>query len=199
MTDANQSNGENEPKKLWQNQPREETTMTLKLIRQRAEDLRARNRRELFGNIATIPLVIAISWFGFLHTHDLGFRSAFVVSIVWVVLGQYLNHRSMWVATPPERSALMTGVEFYRREIDRRRNLLGRFLQWTLGPVILCVGSLILLLTGMARSVGKSGAALPFTILGVIWVVAVFVLRSRNQRELKREIDQLNEIERAAR
>jgi Flp pilus assembly protein TadB len=80
--------------------------------------------------------------------------------------------------------------------VTRRRNLLGRFLQWNLGPVILCVGTLILLLTGMARSVGKPGAALPFTTLAVIWLVAVFVIRSRNQRELKQELDQLNQIER---
>jgi hypothetical protein len=199
MTDPKPDNGENDPKKLWQNQPREETTMTLKMIHKNAEKLRARNPRELFGNIATIPLAIAISWFGFLHTHDLEFRSVFVASVAWAVLGQYLVHRGMWSATPSERSALMTGLEFYRHEIDRRRNLLGRFLQWALGPVVLCMGALILLLTGMARSVGKPGAALPFTTLGVIWLIAVFVLRSRHQRELRQEIDLLNEIEKMGR
>lgn len=199
MTDPNQSNGENDLKKLWQNQPREETTLTLKLIRQRAQDLHARTRRELFGNIAMIPLVAAVAWFGFLQTHDLAFRSAFVAAVAWAVAGQYLVHRGMWSATPLERSALMTGLEFYRREIDRRRNLLGRFLQWTIGPIVLCMGALILLLTGMTRSVGKPGAVIPFTTLAVIWLVLVFVLRSRDQRALKREIDQLNEIEKGAR
>lgn len=189
--------GDNDPKKLWQNQPREEATMTLKLIRQRAQDLRARTRRELFGNIAIIPIAIAIAWFGFLHTHDLGLRSAFLAAIAWAVLGQVLLHRGVWAATSPERSASMTGLEFYRREILRRRNLLARFLQWSLGPVILSVGTLALLLTGMARSVGKPGAVLPFITLALLWIAAVFVLRSRHQKELKREIDQLNEIERA--
>ncbi|MFZ1016113.1 MAG: hypothetical protein WAN28_22385, partial [Terracidiphilus sp.] len=150
MTGANQSNGENDPKKLWQNQPREETTMTLEKIHLKAQRLRARTRRELLGNIATIPFSIAVAWFGFLQTHDLEFRTAFLLSVAWTVLGQSFVHRGMWSATPPERSALLTGFEFYRREIARRRNLLGRFLQWTLGPVILCVGTLIVLLTGMA-------------------------------------------------
>jgi Flp pilus assembly protein TadB len=68
---------------------------------------------------------------------------------------------------------------------------------WNLGPVILCVDTLILFMTGMARSVGKPGAVLPFTTLAVIWLVAVFVLRSRHQRELKQELDQLNQIERS--
>lgn len=169
--------------------------MTLEMIHKKAQKLRARNRRELLGNLATIPLAIGISWFGFLHTHDPAYRSVFVVAVVWAVLGQYLVYRRMWSATPPERSASMNGLDFYRREINWRRNLLGRFLQWTLGPIVLCVGMLILLLTGMARSVGKPGAALPFTTLAVVWLVAVFVLRSRDQRELRQEMDQLNKIE----
>jgi hypothetical protein len=197
MTDANDGNAENEPKILWQNQPSEEMKMTLNMIHEKAQKLRARNRREFFGNIATIPLAIGISWFGFLHTHDMAYRSIFVVAVVWAVLGQYLVHRGMSSVTPPlERLAAMNGLEFYRREISWRRNLLGRFLQWTLGPVVLCIGALILLLTGMAINVGKPGAALPFTTLAVIWLIAVFVLRSRHQRELRQEIDQLNEIER---
>lgn len=196
MVDANDSNAENEAKKIWQNQPREELAMTLELIHEKAKMLRARTQRELIGNLATIPLAIAISGFGFLHTHDPAFRTVFVASIVWAALGQYPVHRGMWSATLPERSALMTGFEFYRLEIDRRRNLLGRLLQWNLGPIVLCMGTLIVLLTGMAQSVGKPSAVLPFTTLGVIWLVAVFVLRSRNQRELRHEWDRLNEIER---
>ena len=197
MTEPNQSNGDNDPKKLWQNQPREETIMTLEMIHKKAQMLSARTRRGLLGNVVTTLLSVAIAWFGFLHTHDLAFRSAFAASVLWAVLGLYLVHQGMWSATSPERSALMTGLDLYRREIERRRNLLGRFLQRTLGPMILSLGTLILLLTGWARSVGKPGAVIPFTTLAVIWLVAVFVLRSRDQRELKKEVDQLNQIERA--
>ena len=197
MTDPRQNYDENDPQKLWQNQPREETTMTLEMIQKKAQRLRARTQRELWANLLTIPVIVAVAWFGFLHAQGWGFRSAFVLSVVWVVLGQYLVHRGMWSATPPERSAPMTGLDFYRREITRRRNLLGRLLQWNLGPIVLSMGALILLLTGMARSVGKPGAVLPFTVLGVIWLVFVFILRSRHQRELKQEIDELNQMERA--
>ena len=199
MTDPNSGNGENDPRKLWQNQPREETTMTLEMIHTRAQALRSRTQRELLGNIATIPLAIAVSWFGFLHTRDWSFRSTFAASVVWAILGQYLLHRGMWSAPPPERSGSMTGIEFYRREIHRRRNLLGRFLQWNLGPIVLCIGTLTVLLTGMARGAGKPAAVLPFTLLGVLWLIAFFVLRSRDQRELKKESDLLNQMEIAAR
>ena len=37
---------------------------------------------------------------------------------------------------------------------------------------------------------------IPFLTLVVIWIVGVFVVRMREQRELQREIDELNNIER---
>ena len=198
MSDANRSNNENDLIRLWQNQPQEGIAMTLKMIRQRAQDLHARNRRESLGNLATIPITVAISWVGFVHTHGVGFRSAFALAAVWAALGQYLLYRGTWATISPERSAPMSGLDFYRKEIERRRNLFGRFLQWSFGPIILSVGTLIVLLTGMARSMGRYEAALPFAVAVVIWIVAMFVIRSHHQRELKREIDQLKEIEKAS-
>lgn len=195
MSNVHQNNPETDPQKLWQNQPREETPMTLEMIHLRAQELHARNRRELIGSIVSIPVVIATSWFGFLHTQNPIYQSAFAGSVFWAILGQYLLHQGMWSAPRPERSGLMPGLEYYRREIDRRRNVLGRVLQWSFGPIILCIVTLILLLTGMARGAGKPGAALPFATLFVIWMVGFFVLRSRTQRELKQEIDELNRIE----
>lgn len=198
MTDAPQNNGELDQKKVWQNQTSEVTAMTVEMVRRRAQELHAKTRRLLAGNIATVFLVIAVSIFGFAHTRNPGFRLAFILSIVWAAVGQFLLHRGVWSAPPPERWALMTGLEFYRREIERRRNVLGRLLQWSFGPMILNLGILVLLLTGMAQAIGKADAALPFSTLCVVWVIAVFVFRSRDQRELRKENEQLNRMENMA-
>lgn len=195
MTDAPKSNREFDPKDVWQNQPNEVTAMTLEMIRLRAQELHTKTRRALAGNLAAVLIVVAISWFGFLHTPSLGYRSAFVISVVWAVLGQFFLQRGMWSAPPPDRWALTTGLEFYRREIDRRTNVLGRLLQWGLGPMILSLGLLVLLLTGIAHAMGKSGAALPFTTLCAVWIIAVFALRSRQQRELQKERERLDKID----
>jgi len=40
---------------------------------------------------------------------------------------------------------------------------------------------------------------IPFLSLLFIWLVSVFVMRLRDRRELQREIDELDKIERAAR
>ena len=37
---------------------------------------------------------------------------------------------------------------------------------------------------------------MPFMTLVVVWIAAYFVIRMREQRELQREIDELNDIER---
>ena len=97
----------------------------------------------------------------------------------------------------PGDAALSTGLEFYRREIERRRHLFRRVLLWSFAPVLLTFGAFILTLAKIG--VGDGGIfpnAMPFMTLVVIWIAAYFIIRMREQRELRREIDELNEIER---
>ena len=185
-----------ELKKVWQSQPTELSTMTLEKIRHKACELRAKTRRELFGSITGLLISIAISGPGMLRTDELGLRLAFALAIVWALAGQYFFHRSMWSATLPGDAALSTGFEFYRREVRRRRSLLGRVLQWAYGPVVLSISGLILVLTGVAENRGLSvRVVFPFCTAFAIWIVAVLFRRSQGQRELQREIDELANIE----
>lgn len=180
------------PKKIWQKQPKEAPTMTLEMIRQRASESRSKTRRELFGSIATVLIVVAICGFGIYHASSAVVRLVFVAAIVWVLAGQGLLHRGMWSASGPADATLKTGLEFYRRELERQQDLIGRVLRWSFGPVILSVGTLIVVLVEMAT--GRSlpiRSVMPFGSLFVIWVVAFLVRRSRGQRKLRQEIDEL--------
>jgi hypothetical protein len=38
-----------DPKKIWQDQPKETSTVTLKMIRMKVRDLRTKTRRQLWG------------------------------------------------------------------------------------------------------------------------------------------------------
>jgi hypothetical protein len=199
MQDHSRNRDESAPKKIWQNQPTEKSTMTLEMIRQRAQELHARTRRELYANITTTLIIVAISGFGFMHTRDWAMQFAPVVAVVWAVVGQYFLHRGMWAVTRPEDVALIAGLDFYRQEVNRRRTLFGRVLQWSLGPIILSIGALVLVLTGIAQNLGQSTIVIfPFCTIALMWIVAVFVLRSRSKRKLQREIDELNSIEKAS-
>ena len=52
-----------DPKEIWQNQPTEKPTMTLKLIRQRARELHAKTRSKLLGTLAGPLFVLLFSVF----------------------------------------------------------------------------------------------------------------------------------------
>lgn len=187
------------PKTVWQNQPMEAPAMTLEIIRQKASESRSKTRRELFGSIAMVVIVIAISAFGIHHASNAVFRLLFVFGIAWVLVGQGLLHGGMWSTSPPADATLKTGLEFYRRELERQQDVIGRILRWSFGPVILSIGTLILVLVEMA--IGRSlpiRSVMPFTALFVIWIIAYFVRRSRSQSKLRREIEELSDVERGS-
>jgi hypothetical protein len=93
-------------------------------------------------------------------------------------------------------SGCSTGLEFCRAEIERRRDLLRRVLLWSLGPVLLAIGTFILVLAMIGtKDRGLVPNGLPFLALVVVWILGYFVMRAREQRELTRELDELNGLE----
>jgi hypothetical protein len=170
--------------------------MTLEIIRRKARDLHARTRRELLGNIAILLLAIGLSGFGIAWAPDPVQRAAFALVIAWSLLGQYALNRGMWSPILPGDAALTTGLEYYRRELERRAYLLRRVLRWSFGPIVL--GVVAFYVPTVWREIRKRGMRpemFPFLVLFVIWLVAWFVIRMREQRKLQRELDELIAIE----
>ena len=170
--------------------------MTLEKIRQKARELHAKTRRQLLGNVA-VPLIVVAS---LRFRHETVPRSSAATRyscsrFVWSLAGLYFLNRGMWSAAMPGDAGLSTGLEFYRREIERRRYLFRRVLLWSFGPVLLTIGTFILALAIEAGDQGIFPNAIPFMTLVVVWIAAYFVIRMREQRELQREIDELNDIE----
>jgi len=190
---------ENDPRTIWQSQATESSTMTLLLIRKKTRELHAKTRGDLLKSIFSPLIVVALGGFG-LRFPDPVLRVAYAFAIAWSMAGQYFLNRGMWSAATPEAAALCTGLESYRREVERRRFLFTRILQWNLGPVLLVIATWIFsaVKMGVLTRTTLPNAA-PFLILMTVWFVAVAVIRIRQQRELQREIDDLNEIERANR
>lgn len=187
-----------ELKAIWQSQPPGTSTMTMKLIRSKARDLQAKTRRQLLGTVAA-PLAAA-----FLYAFGIrGFPALehvlhplFAFTLVWSLVGLYFLNRGMWSTVMPGDAGLRTGLEFCRGEIERRRYHLRRVLLWSLGPVLLAIGTFILALAMIGtedRRLFPNG--LPFLALVVVWILGYFVMRAREQRELKRELDELNDLE----
>ena len=94
------------------------------------------------------------------------------------------------------RRGLRAGLQFCRREIERQRDLVRRGLLWSFGPVVLAIGTFIL---GLALVGTRGRGILPnglrFLCLVFIWIVAYFIIRVREQRDLQREISEMDDIE----
>jgi hypothetical protein len=204
----NDSSG-NDPRTIWQNQPTETSAMTLEKMRQKTQELHAKTRWDLIKSISGPLIVIVICGFG-IRFLDPMLRALLAFAIAWSLTGQYILHRGMWPAPLPGDAALSTGLESYRREVERQRSLFGRFMLWQFGPLMFAIATLILLILTLGignRGMPLNGAILtgallkmsPFLTLMAIWIVSFFVIRMRAQRQLQREIDELNEIERANR
>lgn len=183
---------ENNPKKIWQSQPSGISTVTLeKMIRRRAEELHAKTGRELVGAIVSPAAVVGISGFGIAQGDNPMQRTAFAIATVWSIAGAFVMNRGMWSGARAAESASATGLAFYRREIKRRRYLFRRVMQWSVAPVVLALGALIAWL----RERGPVTKMIPFLTLVVIWIAAVLAMRRIRREDLKREIDELNELE----
>jgi len=188
---ANDPSG-NDPKTVWQSQPRGISTVTLeKMIRRRAQELHTRTGRELLGSIVSPATVIGISGYCIAQGDNPIQRAVFAVATAWSIAGAYVLNRGMWSSASAEDSASATGLAFYRREIERRRYLFRRVMQWSFAPVVLALGALIAWL----RERGPVAKMVPFLTLVVLWIVAVAVMRKTRREDLQRDIDELNDIE----
>lgn len=186
----------NDPKTIWQKQPAETTKMTLILIRKTARDLRAKTRRELLG-IAWAQIAFAIfAIVGIVRGAGWAQRAGFAIALIWCIAGAWIYQKGMWPAPMPGDAGLATGLEYYRREIDRRRSLIGNWLIWVLCPVIFTLGVFMapLIAWMLATDPKMLRNTIPFFIVLAVWAIAMAVLRIRKRRELEREIEELNEI-----
>jgi MFS family permease len=176
--------------------------MTLLLIHQKTQQLHRKTRHELFAGITVALFIAALSGFGIWWVHAAVLRAAFALAIAWTLTGQYFVDRGTLSNTAQLDVSLSTSLESYRREVERRRYISGRFMLWSFGPIVLAIGALSTYLLTLvwnhgAWSHGYLWSTMPFFTLLGLWFIGVFVLRMRHQRELQREIDQLNEVERS--
>jgi len=192
------SSSPDDSRSIWQNQPTEPSIMTVEKIRQKTQELHTKTRRALLRGMTT-PLLVA-GMAGWLITQIHGgpaLRAVFAFAIAWSLAGQYFLNRGMWSGTLPGNAAASTGLQSYRIEVERRRYLSGRFLLWSLGPVVLAVAAFTLPILSLGIGNGMLRNTIPFLAVLTVWIVAVFVIRMRDRRELQREIDDLINIEKA--
>jgi len=119
----------------------------------------------------------------------------FALAFAWSVAGIYFLSRGKWSDAMPENAGLSTGLEFCRGELERQRDVVRRALVWTFGPLILALGAFILALgIVISRDPRLMPNGIPFLLLLVVWIFGYFSIRLREQRQLEREMDELNDL-----
>jgi len=189
---------ENGVRTIWLNQSTEKPAMISKLIEQRSRTLRAKTHRGLLGTVGG-PLTAGIFYWYSMRAFP-GLRQVlqppFAFAFAWGLAGLYFLNRGMWSAVMPGDLGLNTGLEVCRLEVERQRDLRRRSLVWSFGPVMLATASFVLALT-LVPQVGRRliPNGVPFLLVLVLSIVSFFVIRSREQRELQRELDELKDLE----
>jgi len=184
---------EDDPRIIWQNQRTETSAMSLILIRQKARELQKRRHRQVFGTVVA-PVVVAFFYAfcvkQFPHLQQT-LHLLFVVALVWSVAGTYVLNRGISSREMPGEAGFSTGLEFCRRDIEGQLSYLRRVVLWSLGPILVAIGTFVLALSATTSIFPKG---IPFITLVVVWIAAYLFLGARQQRELRRELDELNEI-----
>jgi hypothetical protein len=173
--------------------------MTLKLLNRRSRELHGRTRRKLLGTLAGPSVVGFMYIFSLKAFPTLGnvLHPLLASALAWSIAGLYLLNRGMWSGGVPQEESISTGLAYCRGEVERQLNLLHRLLIWSMGPILLAIATPVLALATVGidgRGIFPNG--LPFVILAFAWILAYLVVRYREQRCLRREIDELKELAR---
>jgi hypothetical protein len=185
-----------DPKKIWQEQPTEATKMSLEEIRRKAHQFHSRSRLK-----ALTAIVIGIALCGVFaavsaKAQYLVLRIGWGILSLWGVYGAWMAYKWVWPSNLAEDAAVTTSLEFYRNELERRRDYTRHI--WRNSALWLCfvgLGFLVLPVLGMAlKNPRLLLNAIPFFVLLAAWFVAFVFLRRRDQRTLQREIDELTAL-----
>jgi hypothetical protein len=185
-----------DPKKIWQNQPTETTRMSLDEIRRKAHKLQRRAQAAAVVWIV-IGLTLCVAFaHSFIEDQGLIIRIGWGILSLWCLYGAYQAYRWIWPGSLAEDGTLRASVNSYRSELERQRDY-GLNIWRRSGLTFCFLGLAFVVLAAIVKALATPRLlvnAVPFFVLIVIWFVAFFSIRKRNQRKLQREIDELRAL-----
>jgi hypothetical protein len=177
----------------WQNQPDEPGRIPLEEIRQKAEKLQRKARREVLLFYAYGLLFVFFFGRSLARTNETLPRIGLSLLIAWSFCFPYQAQKRIWPRNSAAALASTTCLDFYRRELERRRDYTRHVWRWLLGPLFFSLG--VFLLPALIKAIENPVfwlKLLPFGLLLAIWAAVYFPLRKSGLRKLQREIDALN-------
>jgi hypothetical protein len=182
----------NDPGAIWRDQPEEEVVVNVsQILNRRAEELSTSTRSEVLMSIGAAVLFVAVIAWRLPPVNNRLIEVGFGAVALWVFVSLFRFWR--WSGREPARpdAVASSGVEYYRRELERRRDHLRNAWVWH-GPLLLASFMLIAVVAGHAYwGVGRLWSVLPLVALLLLWTVFSLVRRLRLAKALQAEIDDL--------
>jgi hypothetical protein len=186
-----------DPQKIWQEQPTEATKMSLEEIRRKARKFQNKARLTALAAIVIGLILCGVFAGTFAKAQFLVLRIGWGVLSLWGFYGAYQAYKWIWPGSLAQDATLATSLDFYRRELERRRDY-GRQI-WSRSGLWLCfIGLALVVIPALIASFRTPRLllnAVPFFVLLATWFVAFSYIRKRNQGNLQREIDELTALE----
>jgi len=189
---SDQRQGREDAGSIWRGQPAETALVSLQQIAERrTEELSSSSRAEILMSICAALLLVCIGAWRLQIAHEGLLELAFAATAGWAALSLYWFRRRIWRRTGPHDAVAASGVEYYRGELERRRDHLRNAWLWH-GPQFLALIILVAILTGR-RNIAFQPLrnVLPLLVLAGAWTAYGIWRRRLQANELQREIDEL--------
>ena len=181
----------NEFRDLWQKQEVEEVRISLDELRAKAAKFRKRIRQRNLGeHVACVVVAASFGAMGIKGTETIPRIACALIVVAAVYIAWHLQVWGKPKAWPGELRTANSGG-FYRRELERQRDLLSSIWKWYLGPLI--PGMAMLIIYGIV-SVPASRRVVPvvYAIAAAAFIWAVGRVNQRAAQKLNRQIAELD-------
>jgi uncharacterized membrane protein YfcA len=187
----------NDPRTVWQNQPKEPFKMSADEMRLRARRFQMKARFKVVYLIAIgLSICVFFGW-NFIRAQELLSRMGYGVLSAWGIYAAYQAYKWIWPSNLPPDATVSTSLEFYRSELERRRDYERHV--WRRSGLTFCfLGLTLALAPALIASLHNPGLlmnALPFFVLLILWFGAFFIQKKRGRNKLQHEIDELRAFE----
>ena len=183
-----------DPGAIWRNQPEERIAMNLEqIVQRRTETLSSSTRSEILVSIGAALFFVAVVGWRIAPFHDRLPEIGFIAVLAWVVISLYWFRHRIWRRNASRPDAVAAaGAEYYRKELERRRDHLRNPWLWH-GPLFLACAVLVAILAAETfRGYQHLRNVLPLVLLLVVWTGYGVWRRRRQARELQQEIDEMS-------
>jgi hypothetical protein len=174
---------------IWRDQPEERPAVKLEqIVNRRTEALYSSTRSEILMSIGAALLFVGVMAWRLAPALDRLQQVGFGAAIAWVAISLYRFRRRIWRRPSRPDAIAATGLEYYRKELEQRRDHLRRGWLWH-GPLFLACMILIAVWNAYSGYQPLRNV-LPLFVLLAVWTAFGIRRRRRQARELEREIDE---------